>query len=355
MTSTPHRTHRPGPGAAPSRRRSSLLSLMAGLGLPLALSMSMSLSGGPAQAAAGGDATGFPAKPVRLLVGYPPGGVADIMARAIAPIMAEGLKQPVLVDNRAGANGNIAADATAKAAPDGYTLALVTTGIESVNPWLFGKLPFDAQKDLQPVGATGRVLLFLTTRASLAPDNVKDFVALARSSQPRLSFGSAGAGSTPHLVGELLKQSAGFEAVHVPYRGAAPALQDLLASQLDFFMDPGISFANVRAGKLKMLAVASARRSPLFPNVPTLEESGIKGVDYDTWFGLYAPAGTPPEVVARLNQELNKALSQPSVQERFRELGGEATPGTPAEFKATAQREMKVFPGLIKGLGIKAE
>jgi len=343
--------HRPGPGAAPPRRRNGLLALMAGLalGLPLAL------SGAPALAAAGGDTAGFPAKPVRLLVGYPPGGVADIMARAIAPIMAEGLKQPVLVDNRAGANGNIAADATAKAAPDGYTLALVTTGIESVNPWLFGKLPFDAQKDLQPVGATGRVLLFLTTRASLAPDNVKDFVALARSSQPRLSFGSAGAGSTPHLVGELLKQSAGFEAVHVPYRGAAPALQDLLASQLDFFMDPGISFANVRAGKLKMLAVASARRSPLFPNVPTLDESGIKGVDYDTWFGLYAPAGTPPEVVARLNQELNKALSQPTVQERFRELGGEATPGTPAEFKATAQREMKVFPGLIKGLGIRTE
>ena len=244
------------------RRRQGLAALMASLSLTLGLA----LPSGAALAASGGDAaTGFPSKPVRLLVGYPPGGVADIMARAIAPIMAEGLKQPVLVDNRAGANGNIAADATAKAAPDGYTLALVTTGIESVNPWLFGKLPFDAQKDLQPVGATGRVLLFLTTRASLAPDNVKDFVALARSSQPRLSFGSAGAGSTPHLVGELLKQSAGFEAVHVPYRGAAPALQDLLASQLDFFMDPGISFANVRAGKLKMLAVASARRSPLFP------------------------------------------------------------------------------------------
>lgn len=240
MTSTNHPTRSPVRGSATSLRRASLLAWMVGLSLGLG----MALPSRPALAAAGGDAAGFPSKPVRLLVGYPPGGVADIMARAIAPIMAEGLKQPVLVDNRAGANGNIAADATAKAAPDGSTLALVTTGIESVNPWLFGKVPFDAQKDLQPVGATGRVLLFLTTRASLAPDNVKDFVSLAKNSQPRLSFGSAGAGSTPHLVGELLKQSAGFEAVHVPYRGAAPALQDLLASQLDFFMDPGISFGS---------------------------------------------------------------------------------------------------------------
>ncbi|MGO4394065.1 Bug family tripartite tricarboxylate transporter substrate binding protein [Variovorax sp. M-6] len=300
-------------------------------------------------------AQSWPSKPVKILVGFPPGGVADIMARTVAPLMSETLGQPVVVESRAGANGNVAADAVAKSPADGYTLALTSTGIESVNPFLFGKMPFDADKDLAPVAATGRIQLFLTTRPGLAANDVDAFVRYAKANPGKLSFGSAGSGSTPHLVGELFKQSAGIYAVHVPYRGAAPALQDLLASQIDFFFDPGISFANVRAGKLKMLAVASGQRSQLFPDVPTLAERGYKNMDYDTWFGLFAPAGTPPEVRLRLNAAVNKALANETVRNRFREVGGEATPMTPEAFKAVARKEAAVFSQLIKDRNIQAD
>lgn len=300
-------------------------------------------------------AQSWPSKPVKILVGFPPGGVADIMARSIAPLMSETLGQPVVVESRAGANGNVAADAVAKAPADGYTLALTSTGIESVNPFLFGKMPFDPDKDLVPVAATGRIQLFLTTRPGLAANDVDAFVRYARANPGKLSFGSAGSGSTPHLVGELFKQSAGIYAVHVPYRGAAPALQDLLASQIDFFFDPGISFANVRAGKLKMLAVASGQRSTLFPEVPTLAERGYKNMDYDTWFGLFAPAATPPEVRLRLNAAVNKALTNEAVRNRLRDVGGEATPMTAEAFKSVARKETVVFSQLIKDRNIQAD
>lgn len=300
-------------------------------------------------------AQSWPSKPVKILVGFPPGGVADIMARTVAPLMSETLGQPVVVESRAGANGNVAADAVAKSPADGYTLALTSTGIESVNPFLFRKMPFDPDKDLAPVAATGRIQLFLTTRPGLAANDVDAFVRYAKANPGKLSFGSAGSGSTPHLVGELFKQSAGIYAVHVPYRGAAPALQDLLANQIDFFFDPGISFANVRAGKLKMLAVASGQRSPLFPEVPTLAERGYRNMDYDTWFGLFAPAATPPEVRLRLNAAVNKALANEAVRNRFRELGGEATPMTPEAFKSVAHKEAVVFSQLIKDRNIQAD
>jgi tripartite-type tricarboxylate transporter receptor subunit TctC len=215
--------------------------------------------------------------------------------------LSEALGQPVIIENRAGANGNVAADTVAKAPADGYTLLVSTTGIESVNPFLFAKMPYDPVKDLAHVAALGRIQLFLVTRPSLPVKDTKEFVAFAKANPGKLSYGSAGAGSTPHLAGELFKQQAGFYATHIPYRGAAPALQDLLASQLDYYFDPGISFPHVRTGKLKMLAVASNKRSALFPDVPTLGEVGYKGVEADTWFGVYAPAGTcrrrdrPPE------------------------------------------------------------
>lgn len=300
-------------------------------------------------------AQSWPAKPIRIVVGFPPGGVADIMARSVSQYMTESLGQPVVIENRAGANGNIAADAVAKSAADGYTIGLVSTGIESVNPAMFPRMAYDPHKDLQHVGATGRIQLFLTTRVTLDPNDVKSFVSTAKSRKPALSFGSAGPGSTPHLVAELFKRSAGFEAVHVPYRGAAPALTDLMAGSVDFFFDPGISFSSVRAGKVKMLAVASAKRSELFPDVPTLLELGYKGVDYDTWFGIYAPTGVPADILTKLNQALNKALSQETVRTRFRDLGGEATPMSAAEFKAIAARETSVFSPLVRELGIKAD
>ena len=184
--------------------------------------------------------TAWPSKPVKLVVAFPPGGVADVMARVVSQPLSEALGQPVIIENRAGANGNVAADTAAKAPADGYTLLVSTTGIESVNPFLFAKMPYDPGKDLAHVAALGRIQLFLVTKPSLPVKDTKEFVAFAKASPGKLSYGSAGAGSTPHLAGELFKQQAGFYATHIPYRGAAPALQDLLASQLDYYFDPGI-------------------------------------------------------------------------------------------------------------------
>ena len=261
----------------------------------------------------------------------------------------------MVIENKGGANGNVAADAVAKAPADGYTLLVSTTGIESVNPFVFTKMPYDPQKDLAPVAMLGRIQLFLVTKPGLPVKDAREFVALAKTHPTPLSYGSAGPGSTPHLAGELFKQQAGFPSTHIRYRGAAPALQDLLASQLDYYFDPGISFPHVRTGKLKMLAVASNKRSALFPDVPTLGEAGYKGVEADTWFGVYAPAGVPAEVVARLNPEINKALAVAAVKARFTDVGGEATPMSPAEFKSVAQTETRVFSALIKASGIKLD
>jgi tripartite-type tricarboxylate transporter receptor subunit TctC len=299
--------------------------------------------------------TAWPSKPVKLVVAFPPGGVADVMSRVVSQPLSEALGQPVVIENKGGANGNVAADAVTKAPADGYTLLVSTTGIESVNPFVFTKMPYDPQKDLAPVAMLGRIQLFLVTKPGLPVKDAKEFVAHAKASATPLSYGSAGPGSTPHLAGELFKQQAGFPSTHIPYRGAAPALQDLLASQIDYYFDPGISFPHVRTGKLKMLAVASNKRSALFPDVPTLGEAGYKGVEADTWFGVYAPAGVPAEVVARLNREINKALAVAAVKARFTDVGGEATPMSPAEFKTVAQTETRVFSALIKDSGIKLD
>jgi tripartite-type tricarboxylate transporter receptor subunit TctC len=299
-------------------------------------------------------AQAFPAKPVRIVVGFPPGGVADVFARSIQPSLQEALGQPVLVENRAGANGNLAADVVAKAVGDGYTLVLSSTGIESVNPILLPKA-FDIGKDLQPVAMLGLIQLFLVTKQALPPNNFKEFVAYAKANVGKLSYGSAGSGSTPHLAGEMFKQNAGVFATHIPYRGAAPALQDLLGGQIDFYFDPGISFPHVRAGRLKMHAVASRKRSALFPNIPTLYEEGVKGVEADTLFGIWAPASTPADIVGRLNREINKSLALPAVKQRFKDLGGDATPMSPADFKAKIAIETILFGSLIRARNIKAD
>jgi tripartite-type tricarboxylate transporter receptor subunit TctC len=309
------------------------------------------LAGAGALAALGAPtlrAQGWPGKPVRVVVGFPPGGVADVMARTIQPALQESLGQPVVIENRGGANGNIAADAVAKSPADGYSLVVCTTGVETVNPLLTPSTTFIAQRDLTHVAMLGRIQLFLTTRQGLPPTTLAEFMSYARANPGKLSYGSAGSGSTPHLAGELFKQAAGIFATHIPYRGAAPALQDLLAGQIDFCFDPGIAFPYVRSGRLKMLAVASGKRSAYFPNVPTVGEGGFKGVEADTLFGVYAPAGTPAEVVARLNRDFNRALSQPLARERFATVGGEPTPMSPAEFKAAAAKEAAIFGPIIQ-------
>ena len=290
----------------------------------------------------------WPAKPLRVVVNFPPGGAADQIARVIGQPLSEALGQPVVIENRAGANGNLGGEVVAKSAADGYTLLMSSGGMVSVNPHIYARMSFDPAKDLTPVAAAARVLVFLVVKPSLPVDNVQQFLAYAKSNPGQLTFGSAGNGSSPHLAAEMMKSQAGLFAVHVPYRGAAPALQDLLAGQLDFYFDPGIGLNQVRAGKLKLLAVGSPKRSPLFPQVPTLDEAGLKGFDADTVFGFYAPAGTPADVVSRLNREINRTLGLPAVRERIQALGGESLAISAAEFAAKASEDSARFGAIIR-------
>ncbi|WP_096663083.1 Bug family tripartite tricarboxylate transporter substrate binding protein [Polaromonas sp. AET17H-212] len=297
----------------------------------------------------------WPAKPVKVIVNFPPGGAADQLARAIGTPLAEALGQPVVVENRGGANGNIGGEAVAKAPADGYTLLMSSGGMVSVNPHLYPKMSFNPAKDLVPVAAAARVLVFLEVKPSLPVNNVKEFLAYLKANPGKLSFGSPGNGSSPHLAAEMLKAQTNSFAVHVPYRGAAPAMQDLLGGQLDFMFDPGIGLQHVKAGKLKLLAVGSAKRSPLFPDVPTLDEVGLKNFDADTWFGFYAPAGTPPAIVSRLNQEINKILATQPVKDRIMAIGGIPAPMSPSDFNMRAAIDGTRFGALIRARNIKGD
>jgi tripartite-type tricarboxylate transporter receptor subunit TctC len=301
------------------------------------------------------QAPSWPTKPLRVIVNFPPGGAADQLARAIGQPLSEALGQPVVIENRAGANGNIGGEAVAKAPNDGYTLLMSSGGMVSINPHLYTKMAFDPTKDLIPVAAAARVLVFLEVKPTLPVDNVKEFLAYMKANPGKLSFGSPGNGSSPHLAAEMMKAQTGLYAVHVPYRGAAPAMQDLLGGQLDFMFDPGIGLQQVKSGKLKLLAVGSSKRSPLFPDVPTLAESGLEGFDADSWFGFYAPAGTPPAVVSRLNADINKALGTQAVKDRISAIGGIPAPMSPSDFNQRASIDSTRFGALIKARGIKGD
>lgn len=299
--------------------------------------------------------TGTPARPLRIVANFPPGGAADLIARAVAVPLSESLGQPVVVENRAGANGNLGGEAVARSAPDGTTLLLSSGGMVSVNPHIYSKMSFDPVRELTPVASAARVLVFLVARADLPVTDIRDFLAYAKARPGKLSFGSAGNGSSPHLAAEMMKSQAELFAVHVPYRGAAPALQDLLAGQIDFYFDPGIGLNQVRAGKLKLLAVGSLRRSPMFPDTPTLDEAGLRGFDADTVFGFYAPAGLTADAVTRLNAEINRALATPAVVERIRSLGGEPLPLSPAQFAARIADDSRRFSTIIRERNIRGD
>lgn len=293
-------------------------------------------------------AQAWPAKPIRMIVNFPAGGVADVVARAVAPGLGEAIGQQLVIENRPGAGGNIGADAVAKSPPDGYTLLMSSGGTISINPSLYSKMPFDPAKDLQPVAAAARVLVFLVMRPDLPPKDIKSFIDYARANPGKLSYGSPGNGSSPHLAGEMFKSAAKLFAIHIPYRGAAPALTDLLGNQLDFMFDPGIGLTHVRSGKLRLLAVGSPKRSPLFPEIPTLDEAGLKGFDADSMFGFYAPAGVPQDIVTRLNREINRQLQTPPIRDRVAALGGEVAPMTPAEFAERGRRDAERFGAIIR-------
>lgn len=293
-------------------------------------------------------AQAWPSKPLKIVVNFPPGGAADQIARAVAAPLQTALAQTVVVENRAGSGGNIGGEAVAKSPPDGYTLLMSSGGMVSVNPHIYAKMPFDPAKDLMPVAAAARVLVFLVVRTENPAKDYPAFIADLKAHPGQRSFGSPGNGSSPHLAAEMLKAQTGTFAVHVPYRGAAPALTDLLGGQLDFLFDPGIAIPHIKAGKLRLLAVGSPQRAPLFPDVPTLDELGLKGFDADTVFGFYAPAGTPDAVVTRLNTEINRILITPALQERIHALGGVPAPMSPAQFAAKAAEDSKRFGDIIK-------
>jgi len=319
----------------------------------------LALAGGSALAAAAPAAfaqpAAWPTRPVRFVVAFPPGGLADVMIRMLVPQLAEALGQPVVIDNRGGASGNVAAVETARNGGDGHTFMVNVTTLESVNPLMFERMPVDPAKELQHVALLANTQLFLVTRPTLAPGTLAEFVAYAKANPGKLSYGSAGNGTTPHVGGELFKQTAGIFATHIPYRGAAPAIQDVMAGQIDYAFVPGTVFPSVKAGKLKLLAVASRQRPAYYAAAPTIEEAGFGKVYVDTPFAVYAPAAMPAANVARMNRELNRLLAQPSVRTRFAEVGAEPLALSPAEVSAMVKEEAALFGPIVKARGIRAD
>lgn len=297
----------------------------------------------------------WPTKPVRLVVAFPPGGLADVLARHVQAPLSEALGQPVLIDNRSGAAGNVAANEVVSNGGDGHTLLVTASTTESVNPVMFPRTSFDIQRDLQPVALLANTQLFLIVRPTLAVNNLKEFLVYARANPGKLSYGSAGSGTTPHLAGELFKHSAKLFATHVPYRGAAPAIHDVMAGQVDFAFAPGTVFPMASQGKVKVLAVASRQRSASAPAVPTFGEAGVEGVYADTLFGVYAPASMPADVVERLNRELNAVLARPAVKARFTELGADAVPLPPRDYKQLVREETALFRGIVRERNIRPD
>lgn len=297
----------------------------------------------------------FPDKPIRLVVPYAPGGSADIAARLIADEWGKRLGQPVVVDNRAGASGNLGMDAVAKARPDGYTLSLNTVS-QSINPSLFERMPFDTLKDLRAVGTVATSQHVLVVNNQVAAKNVRELVAQAKFRPGQLSFGSAGTGSTFHMAAELFKAESNTFILHVPYRGGGPALIDTISGQVDMSF-PVLSAAqqHVQGGKLRALAVTGPKRSPILPEVPTMAEAGLKNYVFETWFVISAPVATAQDVLARLNRALNETLNAPEVRARLAREGFDAWPQTPVQSDALIQSEYQRWKKLIVQKGIKAD
>jgi tripartite-type tricarboxylate transporter receptor subunit TctC len=299
---------------------------------------------------------GWPTRPVRFLVPFAAGaGINDIMARLVGQHLGAGLGQPVVIENRAGAGGIAGTEAAAKAAPDGYTFLMTNVSLVT-SAFLYSKLPYDPQKDFVPVTLVATSPLMLVVHPSVAANSVQELVAFAKANPGKLTFGSGGVGSTPHLSVELFKSAAGFDAVHVPYKGGAPALNDLVGGQISFMIEnvPG-TMPFVKAGKLRALAITSAERSPLEPALATMAESGVPGYEVVGWQGLFAVAGTPREIVARLHSEVAKALQRPEVRERLAALGAEPVGSTPEEFGAFVRAENARWGRVIREKGIRSE
>ena len=304
--------------------------------------------------AAGANAQ-YPAKPIRMIVTYPPGGGADTMARIIAPKLSERLGQQVVVENKAGASGQIGADLVAKSPADGYTILLDATAY-SVNPSLYPKLPYDPIKDFAPITILVRVPNILVVTPGFAPKSVQELVALAKSKPGQLSYASSGNGSAQHLAAELFKVGAGVDIVHIPYKGGAPAIADVMGGQVPmFFGNMSSALPHVKSGRVRALAVTGGKRSANVPDLPTIAESGVPGYEVYEWNGVFAPAGTPAAIVNRLQAEIARIMHLPEVSEKLAALGAEAVANTPQEAAAFVKAEIAKWTMVVKQANIKAE
>ena len=297
----------------------------------------------------------FPNKPLTIVVGFEPGGGTDTTARIVQGPLGEQIGQQVVVENRAGAGGNIAVDYVAKQAPDGYTIVLANVGALAVNPHIL-KTPYDPLKDLLPISMAAEFANVLVVQPALGVNSVADYVKLARSKPATITYASSGIGGAGHLAGELLRSVAKIDIVHVPYKGGGPAMQGFLGGQVDsFFATPISSISQIRAGKAKAVATTGSKRAALMPDVPTVAEAGYPGYEALNWYGFLAPKGTPREIIERLNKEIVKALANPQVVSALHKTGTEPKSSTPEEFAAYIKREYDTWGRVVKEAGIKPQ
>jgi len=300
--------------------------------------------------------TAYPSRPLRLVSPFPPGGVVDTVSRVVAQKLSESLGQPVVVENKVGAGGNIAAEFVSKAAPDGYTLLMGSIATHAINVALYSRMPYDAERDFAPVSLAATNTNLVVVNPSFPARSIAELIAYAKANPGKLNYGTAGSGTAQHLAGELFKTTAGIDMVHVPYKGAAPGISDLLAGQIPLmFVDISISLPHVRAGRLRALAVTAGKRIPQLTEVPTVAESGLPGFEVNAWFGVFVPAGTPREIVNRLNAGMVRGLAAPEVRERLLALGVEPLTSTPEQLVAFVKSEIAKWGRIVRISGAKAD
>ncbi len=298
----------------------------------------------------------YPERPIKIVVPFGPGGATDVLARTMGQKFAEAWGQPVVVENRTGAGGNIGADLVAKAAPDGYTLLMGAIGTNAVNQFIYPKMPYDTEKDFAPITQVARVPMLLVVHPSLPVKSVKELIAYAQANPDKINFASGGIGASQHLAGELFKSMTGVKLVHVAYKGAQASVNDVLAGQAQITFGDMISFLpHAKAGKVRPIAVTTAKRAAVVPDLPTIAEAGVPGYEATAWYGLFAPAGTPAPVVAKLSTEAIRILKTAEVAERVANLGAEPVASTPAEYADFLRAEMARWGKVVRSAGIRSE